>query len=299
MAGTNQNSKTKSELPNMTDEQSDKIVQALLQKTDGESPRNSRGTTITFAAITSIFAIALALSTFFFITTINRMHSTYIQETEEIIIGRENIEMANSWERLPPQQRKEQLRSQYFKIIRYYTKDVGDDQRMNDTLLLESFNTLWKTTERVNQNFFLSLAYMKVATNFNPIYNVEYKHGVGGLYLRTYETIANLPIVREDPVFQTVYKGSETVNNPNEAIKLIVARMNDLMSLFNNRVDWVLLSMFTNEYDVIEKYWDGGEGSIPDDFYKSGQLAEALRYYHAFSNWDIPRTVNLNTEEES
>jgi hypothetical protein len=279
-------------VPSLTDDQTDRIVSSLLNITNGEV-KASNGWKIIFSIIVGAFTVVTTLMVVFFISTMNDMHATYIQKTEEIIIGKENIEMTNSWERLPAQQQKEQLRSQYYKIVRYYTENINDEQKMNDELILDSFNTLFKTTERVNQNFFLPLAYMKVATNFNPVYNSEYKRGIGGFYLRTYEQIANLPIVREDAVFQTPYKGSETVNNPNEAIKLIVARMDDLMATFNNRIDWVLLSMFTNEYDVIEKYWDGGDGAIPDDFYEKGQLAEALRYYHAFSNWKIPRTVTL------
>jgi hypothetical protein len=279
---------------NITD-QTDDVAQVILQKLGVIDQRSKapKGWTIAFTIITAIFTIVVSLMAVFFIRTLNDMQETYIQKTEQIIIGKENIEMANSWERMPIQQRKEHLRSQYYKIVRYYTENVPDEQKMNDDLLLQSFNTLWLTTERVNQNFFLAIAYIKVATNFNPIYNSEYKRGIGGLYLRTYETISNLSIVREDPIFQTVYKGSETANNPNEAIKLIVARIDDLMTVFNNRVDWVLLSMFNNEYDVIDKYWDGGEGNIPDSFYKEGKLAEALRYFHAFSNWEIPRTVEL------
>lgn len=271
------------------------LAEAILAKLGqfDNPPKPPKWSIITFSIVVSVFVLVLLFTTFFFIRTMNNMNATYIQKTEQIIIGRENIEMANSWERMPAQQRKEMLRSQYFKIIRYYTEGVPEEQRMNDDLLLETFNSLWLTTERLNQNFFLSLAYMKVATNFNPIYNVEYKRGIGGFYLRTYEQIANLPLVRTDPVFQVVYKGSETVNNPVFAMKLVVARIYDLMTTFNNRADWVLLSMFTNEYDVINKYWANGEGSIPDEFYKTGQLAEALRYYHAFSNWEIPKSRKL------
>ena len=284
-------------MPQMSDEQTDQVVSALLTKFGGGNESKApKGWTIAFTISTALFAIVLVTTTFFFIKTINSMHDTYIVKTEEIILGKENIEMANSWERLPTQQQKEQLRSQYYKIIRYYTEQSPEEQKMNDDLLLEAFDTLWLSTERVNQNFFLPLAYMKVATNYNPVYNVEYKRGIAGFYLRTYETIANLPIVREDPTFQVVYKGSETANNPNHAIKLLVARIDDLMTTFNNRVDWVLLSLFTNEYDVIEQYWDGGDGAIPNEFYESGPLAESLLYFHSFTNWEIPRTVVLSEE---
>ena len=280
---------------NTLGENNEDLAQILLNKMGviDQGSKAPKGWTIAFTISTILFGISLVFCTIFFIKTINNMHETYIVKTEEIILGKENIEMANSWERMPTQQQKEQLRSQYYKIVRYYTEQSPEEQKMNDELLIEAFDSLWLATERVNQNFFLSLAYMKVATDFNPVYNVEYKRGIAGFYLRTYESISNLPIVREDPVFQVAYKGTETANNPNLAIKLLVARIDDLMTIFNNRVDWVLLSLFTNEYDVIEKYWDGGNGAIPNSFYEEGNLAEALRYYHAFSNWEIPRTVNL------
>jgi len=246
-----------------------------------------------FSIIITLFIIAIIASTVLFIKTTNNMNAMYIQKTEQIILGKENIEMANSWERMPTQQKKELLRSQFFKIVRYYTSNIPEEQKMNDELLLNTFNAIWLATERLNQNFFLSIAYMKVATDFNPIYNVEYKRGIGGLFLRTYEQISNLPLVRNDPVFQVTYKGTDTINNPINASKLIIARIDDLMNTFNNRTDWVLLALFTNEYDVISKYWAGGEGSIPDEFYHKGKLAEALRYYHAFSSWEIPKTIKL------
>ncbi len=63
------------------------------------------------------------------------------------------------------------------------------------------------------------------------------------------------------------------------------------MATFNNRVDWVFLSLITNEYDVIEKYWEDGQGAIPNKLYEEGQLNEMLMYYHSFSLWEIPKTV--------
>jgi hypothetical protein len=138
---------------------------------------------------------------------------------------------------------------------------------------------------------------MRVASNFNPIYNREYKYGLGAFFNKTGETIANLKLVREDPAFQLTYSGIETLRMPTESIKLIVARMDDLMVTFNNRIDWVLLSIFTNEYDVIDRYWDGGDGAIPDEFYKEGELAEALKYFDSFRNWTIPRDPTQEATE--
>lgn len=267
-----------------------KILNEMFKRDMSAKP--SRGWFITFIIVTVMFSISLVLSTVFFVTTINEMHQTYIIKTEEIILGKENVELANSWERMPVQQRKEQLRSQYLKIVRYYTSPVPEEQKMNEDVLVATFDTLWDTTQRAKQNFFIPVAYMKVATNFNPVHNIEYKRGLAGFYLKTYESTANLPLVRTDPIFQTVYKGSETAYNPDHSIKLLVARIEDLMSTFNNRVDWVLLSLITNEYDVIEKYWDDGEGTIPNKLYESGDLSEMLMYYHLFTLWEIPKTMN-------
>jgi hypothetical protein len=160
---------------------------------------------------------------------------------------------------------------------------------MNDDQIQGTFNQIWLCTEKLpHVNFFLPVAYMKVKTNFNPVYDMNYQRGIIGFYLKTAERIANLPIVRDDPVFRTAYKGTTTLNNPVEAVRLLVARIDDLMSTFNNREDWVLLSLFTDEYVVISEYWKDGEGFIPDKFYQEGELAKALRYYQAFKNWQIP-----------
>jgi len=279
----------KKKIPTANSDVGQAILNEMFKRDANNKP--SKGWQITFIIVTTIFAISLILSTFFFISTINDMHNTYITKTEDIILGKENVELANDWERLPIQQRKEQLRSQYLKIVRYYTSPVPAEQKMNEDVLVTTFDTLWDTTQRTKQNFFTAVAYMKVATNFNPIYNVQYKRGLAGFYNKTYESVANLPLVRTDPVFQTIYKGSQTAYNPNQSIKLLVARINDLMGTFNNRIDWVFLSLITNEYDVIDKYWDDGKGSIPDSLYKDGKLSQMLMYYNSFTLWKIPKTV--------
>jgi hypothetical protein len=232
-----------------------------------------------------------AVSTVGIITnrTINQMYKEYIRDTEEIILSRHNIELANSWERLPVNQQRERLLDQYYSIIKYYTNTVPDNNKMNDDQIVSTFNVLWDCTTRIPSiNFFLPVAYMKVASNFNPVYDVDWRRGIAAFYNKAGEQIANLPLVRNDSVFQTVFKGTETLNNPNEAIKLLVARIDDLMTTFNNRVDWVVLALFTNEYDVISKYWEGGEGKIPDKFYKEGLVAETLNYFYSFKSWQIP-----------
>lgn len=265
-------------------------VLQMLQSYDN-SDKNHKRTIRLLSGLLILLIVVVAISTFFFVSTINQMHATYIHETEEIIRTKSDIEMANQWERLPTNQKRERLKSQFYEIVRYYTNGVPDEQKMNDEQILNAFNQLWQATERLpHVNFFLPVAYMKVKTNFNPMYNVDYQRGIAGFYLNQAEKISQLPLVMNDDVFKTTYKGSTTLNNPPQAIKLLVARIDDLMHTFNNREDWVVLSLFRDEYNVISDYWEGGDGEIPDRFYSEGDMAETLKFYHAFKNWKIPMT---------
>lgn len=280
-------------MPAKKEEFSDSDVKALQKVLQIDSFNKifgpSKTVIIIFIAVVVLFIGTVATVGYFANRTINEMHREYIRDTEQIILTRRNIELANSWERLPINQQRERLIDQYYTIVKYYTNSVTDNQKMNDDQVVASFNVLWDCTTRIPSiNFFLPIAYMKVATNFNPVYNVDWKRGIAAFYIKGGEAVANLPLVRNDQSFQTAYKGVETLNNPNEAIKLLVARIDDLMTTFNNRVDWVVLALYTNEYDVISKYWKGGEGKIPDDFYKKGPVAETLDYYYSFKNWQIP-----------
>lgn len=265
------------------------ILQKLLTNDSVTNKGISRGWLIVFGIIVSIFTITILIGSIIVTKTINDMYKTYITETEKIIKASSEIDSANAWERLPVNQRKERLREQCFKIIRYYTNTVPENQKMADEQILETFNTLWSCTERIPSiNFFLPLAYMKVATNFNPVYNSEYKLGIAGFYLKAAEMSANLPIVQKDPVFQVFYRGNKTINNPIDMVKLLVARIDDLAKTFENREDWIILALFTNEYEILSKYWNDGNGAIPDNYYKEGFLAETLKYYQAFVGWQIP-----------
>lgn len=260
------------------------LLQHILQ-TDTVPKRLTRA----FTATVVIFILVVGFGSYFVVNTMQEMHSTYIRNTEDIIRVRSNIETTNAWERLPEQQRKELLREMYFQIVRYYTNNVPEEQRMSDGQILQSFNQLWVTTQKIGSiNFFLPVAYMKASTNFNPIYSSQNRQGIAGFYLRTIETTTNLPLVRNDPVFQTIYRSIDTANNPSEMVKILVARIDDLMTTFQNREDWVILALFTDEYNVISNYWENGEGTIPDEYYENGQLAETLKYYYAFKNWQIP-----------
>jgi len=257
-----------------------------------------RRITVAFIAALVLFMGTIATIGIYYDKTIREMHAQYIHDTEQIVITKSEIEASNAWERLPLNERKERLRMQYYQIVRYYTNRSDEDKKMDDQMIQDSFNQLWDCTVRVpSVNFFLPVAYIKVASNFNPAYDVKYKRGLGAFLNKAGERISNLKLVREDPSFQLEYNGIETLNMPTEAIKLLVARIDDLMITFNNRIDWVLFSLFTNEYDVIEKYWDGGNGSIPDEFYNKNNLAEALEYFYAFRNWQIPRDFLLENTE--
>jgi len=221
--------------------------------------------------------------------TIKEMHKTYIRNTDQIIQTRSEQEMSNSWERKPENEKRELLRSQYTEIITYYTVNTDDKYKMSNEQINATFNTLYDCLKSVPRiNFFMAVAYIKVATNFNPIHNRDYKYGLAAFYQKTGEGVCNLPIIKENQTFFTVWKGLQTLNRPEETIKLLIARIDDLMLTFNNREDWVFISIFTNEYDIINKYWKGGEGTIPDDYYRDGQLSEVLKYYYAFRNWQIP-----------
>ena len=281
------------EKPAVTDEDV-KILQKVLQL-DGfdQLTKPNKSLIVTLIVLVSVFIVSIAVVGFLTNRIIKDMYREYVRNTQEIIKTKSDIDIANSWERLPTNQRKERLRQQFYEIVRYYTNNLTPAQKMNDDQILSTFNTLWDCTNRIpSVNFFLPIAYMKVATNFNPIYDVEYKHGIAAFYNTMGSRIANLPLIRTDTIFQTVYKGNETLNNPSDAIRLLIARIDDLNVTFAGRSEWVLLSLFTNEYDVISKYWQGGEGKIPDSLYRTGELADALMYLQSFRNWQIPAVTS-------
>ncbi len=268
---------------------STQVMQKILQMDARPNYGISKGWMITFIIIVVAFMGIMITTGILVSNTLNKMHTTYINNVEEVITSRANIQATNDWERLPEEQQKSRLREQYYTIIRYYTNELPDDKKMNDEQILEAFDQLWRTTKKIPSiNFFLPMAYMKVATNFNPIHNVNSQRGIAAFYLKSIEDTINLPLMRNDPVFRTVYRGSETANNPTEMMKVLVARIDNLMTTFRSREDWVILALFTNEYDVIAKYWNDGEGAIPDKFYKEGDLAETLKYFYAFKSWQIP-----------
>lgn len=268
----------------------DEIASDLLQKLVQFEPRsNSKVLTVIFSILVLVFIMVMYYGYKSMNATLNEMYTTYIKNTEDIIRTKRDIELSNAWERLPVNQRRERLREQYYQIVKYYTNTVPDEQKMSNEQILQTFNQLWNSTEsRPAINFFLPVAYMRIATNFNPVYNVDYKRGLAGFYIKVGENISNLPLVKADANFHVAYNGAKTLNNPLDAVRLLVARTDDLMVTFNNREDWVLMALFTNEYTVIEKYWEGGKGEIPDSMYETGQLAAALNYYYAFKNWQIP-----------
>jgi hypothetical protein len=247
------------------------------------------GTLIAFITVLVLTVIVMILVLVGTNNTIKEMHKTYINNTDEIITMKAEQDVSNSWERKPENEKRELLKARYTEIVTYYTVNIEDKYKMSTEQIMSTFNQLYACLGSVPKiNFFLPVAYIKVATNFNPVHNRDWKFGLSAFYQKTGQAICNLPRIKADKNFFTVWNGLQTLNRPEEAIKLLVARIDDLMLTFNNREDWVLLSLFTNEYDIISKYWDGGEGKIPDDFFRDGFLAEVLKYYYSFKNWQIP-----------
>jgi len=239
--------------------------------------------------LVSIFVLAMAMGFYFFKKTSDDMYKTYIANTQTIVQSKQEIQDANSWERLVLNDRKEKLRSRWYEIIRYYTIEVPVNQKMSDEQILASFNSYFDCIYAINSvNFFLPIAYMKVRTNFNPNFTSQfYQYGIASLLVYTGRIVSNLFVVRDKTMFQVAYSGRVTLQNPVESLKLLVAYMDDLMKIFDNREDWVLFAMLTNTEDVISKHWNDGKGAIPDTIYKVGDLRDILNYYYAFKNWKI------------
>lgn len=281
------------ELDNRGVDLGDLLLQKLINRDShfgGGISGLSRGWLIAMAVITGAFTLVMLVGTIWVSNTINRMNRAYMAQTEQIIFTKSQIEEANSWERLPPAQKKEKLREQYYALVRYYTNEVSLAEKMDDNQILQSFNTLWLATERLTTvNFFFPVAFMKATTNFNPYFDRDSRIGMGYFFLKGAEAVANLKLVRDDPVFMLDYKGTGSLNDPVDTIKLLVARIDDLSKTFHGREDWIFFALLTNEFDVITRYWKDGTGSIPDEMYLRGQLADCLKFYHSFKNWDIPK----------
>lgn len=265
------------------------IIQKIISK-DDMLGSDSHKWTKAFTVMTGAFTVVMLIGTIWVSVTLSTMNRSYNQQMERIIMSKTAIESANSWEQLPPAQKKEKLREQYYAIVRYYTNDKSYSEKMADDMIIQSFNQLWAETERLTTvNFFMPVAFMKATTNFNPYYNSNNRVGMAYFYLKNAENVANLPLIRNDTLFQLDYKGSGSLTNPVDSMKLLVARIDDLSRTFNGREDWIFLALCTNEYDVISKYWQDGKGSIPDDLYLKGPLADCLKYYQGFKNWEIPK----------
>jgi len=235
-----------------------------------------------------IFIITITIGIVFYINTTSAMRETYINNVNSVILNQTEIRTLTDWENIPSEQRKSKLREHFNSIIQYYTNTSLPTEKMTLEQTIDVFNELWQTTSKMSINLFLPVAYMKVATNFNPNYDVNAKKGIAALLLKSIDNTINIPWVRNDPIFTTMYRGSDTAFNPAESARILVAKIVDLMVLFRNREDWVMFALFTNEYDVISKYWNDGKGAIPDEIYKSGPTAEALMYYYTFKNFKIP-----------
>lgn len=243
-------------------------------------------------ALIILFVATIGMNIFFNKKIADDTYKTYINNTREIINSQKEIETSNNWERMPINQRKEQLRNRYYEIFKYYTTNIPVNQKMSDDQLLKSFDVFYNCIISLNSvNFFLPISYMKAKTNFNPNFSNGYQYGIAGLYISEAQKVSYLPLMKEIPSFQIAYNGRETLQNPIESLKFIIARMDYLLKIFNNREDWIIFSLVTDENSVIEKYWSDGKGEIPEKFYKDGLLKDTLDYYYAFKNWKIPATA--------
>lgn len=244
---------------------------------------------VLFSVLVIVFIAVVGINIFFNKKIANDTYKTYINSVREVIQDQKNIESTNAWERLPTNEQREKLRSRWWEIIKYYTLEVPQNQKMSEDQVQAAFDPYFTCINTVGSvNFFLPMAYMKVRTNFSPNYNDGYRYGISRFLVKEAQDISNLPIVKTNVSFQVAFKGRETLMNPNENVKLLVARMDDLMKTFNSREDWVILSLLTNEYDVIARYWQDGNGEIPEKVYKdNADLRNILDYYYAFKNWKI------------
>ncbi len=241
-----------------------------------------------FIIALGVFSVVIIIGVIAYISTTSLMRKTHIDNINDIISTQVEIKTLADWENVPSEQKKSKLREHFNLIIQYYTNDASVESKPTLSQVVDIFNELYQTTSKLSINFFLPVAYMKVATNFNPSYDVDSKKGIAALLLKSIDNTINLPWVKTDPLFMTTYRGSDTAFNPAESSRILVAKIADLMTLFRNREDWVMFALFTNEYDVISKYWNDGKGTIPDEIYKSGPVAEALMYYYTFKSFKIP-----------
>jgi len=232
-------------------------------------------------------AAILTITLIFFITTLVGLKNTYVSHERETILAMGMANSANDWERLPEGEQREKLLNRYFEIVKYYNVYTPDNNKMVHKTILDSFKVLYECTEMTKTNIFLPIAYIKVMTNFNPNYESGNRFGIAAFYVKEGENISNLPVVKEKSEFNVYYKGIPTLKNPIESIKLLIAKIDDLNKIFNNRSDWVIFALLTNEYEVIDKYWINGEGLIPEDQLRQGNLKEIRDYYYIFNNWKI------------
>jgi hypothetical protein len=231
-------------------------------------------------------ALIFVITTLFIVTMIN-MKSDYIKSQRDIILSKELVKAANDWERLPEKEQKEKLRERFNEIIKYYTLNTKTEEKINDSnVILDMFNVVYGTTKETGVNFFLPIAYMKVITNFNPNFIKENKIGIASFFLKEAENVSNLPIMKNS-LFTVNFKGADSLKNPLDASKLLVAKIQDLNEVFGGRTEWIIFALLTNEYEVIDRYWDNGKGEIPEDKIRSGDLKKVLDYYYAFKNWQV------------
>ena len=232
-------------------------------------------------------AALIFVITSLFIVTMIGMKSDYIKSQRDIILSKELVKAANDWERMPEKEQKEKLRERFNELIKYYNLTTKVEEKINDdNIVLDMFNVIYGTTKETGVNFFLPIAYMKVVTNFNPNFNKANKIGIASFFLKEAENVSNLPIMKNS-IFSINFKGIDTLKSPLDASKILIAKIHDLNEVFSGRTEWIIFALLTNEYEVIDRYWDNGKGEIPEEKLRTGDLKKVLDYYYAFKNWQI------------
>lgn len=269
-----------------SNQNADTILQKLFAS-DAEKEQERKKERKNLLRVITGATIILTIMISFFIFTLIEIKNTYIEHEKETILAIGMANSANDWARLSKEEQREKLLNRYMEIVKYYNVYIPDNKKMTHETILDSFKVLYECTEMTKVNIFLPISYIKVMTNFNPNYENRNRFGIAAFYVKEGENISNLPIIKERNEFNIYYKGISTLKNPIESIKLLVAKIDDLNKIFNNRSDWVIFALLTNEYEVIDKYWLNGEGTIPEDQLKSGNLKEIKDYYFIFNNWKI------------
>ena len=242
-----------------------------------------------FLVIVILFLVSLVGIGAYAVLTMQDMKSTYIQETDKILRIKSEIDKQSDLRSLTYEQRRQKFKKDYYEILRRtYVEVVDNNKKLTDDQINLSFDAAWDACEKYKVDFLLVVSYMKAASNFNPNYSEDGRMGMPAMFLIDYEMFSSLT-KSEGQTNVISYRGSTTSSDPVDSVKLLVAKIDSLNKMFNYKNDWVIFAMIEDQYLVLSKYWKQGFGTIPDDYYKSGKLYEALAYYYIYSRWDTLR----------